>query len=101
MRKITSQAEGAGVFQQLPWHHQQVRTGKRGIEYQPKNIKRKRTHGWIKRISTQGGSFFTNGASGNTKTNAHTRTSNKDAIVMLTCVLASNQIANAVPRISL
>ncbi|XP_070292759.1 LOW QUALITY PROTEIN: large ribosomal subunit protein bL34m [Salvelinus sp. IW2-2015] len=48
-------AEGAGVFQQLPWHHQQVRTGKRGTEYQPKNIKRKRTHGWIKRISTQGG----------------------------------------------
>uniref|UniRef100_A0A4W5N3U2 Large ribosomal subunit protein bL34m n=1 Tax=Hucho hucho TaxID=62062 RepID=A0A4W5N3U2_9TELE len=52
---LTSQAEGAGVFQQLPWHHQQVRTGKRGTEYQPKNIKRKRTHGWIKRISTQGG----------------------------------------------
>uniref|UniRef100_A0AAZ3RY83 Large ribosomal subunit protein bL34m n=1 Tax=Oncorhynchus tshawytscha TaxID=74940 RepID=A0AAZ3RY83_ONCTS len=52
---LTSQAEGAGVFQQPPWHHQQVRTGKRGTEYQPKNIKRKRTHGWIKRISTQGG----------------------------------------------
>ncbi|XP_020318577.1 probable 54S ribosomal protein L34, mitochondrial [Oncorhynchus kisutch] len=52
---LTSQAEGAGVFQQLPWHHQQIRTRKRGTEYQPKNIKRKRTHGWIKRISTQGG----------------------------------------------
>ncbi|XP_028834526.1 large ribosomal subunit protein bL34m [Denticeps clupeoides] len=38
-----------------PWHYQQVRTVKRGTEYQPKNIKRKRTHGWIKRISTQGG----------------------------------------------
>ncbi|XP_029929668.1 large ribosomal subunit protein bL34m [Myripristis murdjan] len=49
------QAEGSGVYQQLPWEYQQVRTRKRGTEYQPKNIKRKRTHGWIKRISTQGG----------------------------------------------
>ncbi|XP_077083701.1 large ribosomal subunit protein bL34m [Siphateles boraxobius] len=48
-------AEGASVLQQPLWHHQQVRTVKRGTEYQPKNIKRKRTHGWIKRISTPGG----------------------------------------------
>ncbi|XP_029971925.1 large ribosomal subunit protein bL34m isoform X2 [Salarias fasciatus] len=52
---LSSQAEGSGVFQQLPWQYQQIRTKKRGMEYQPKNIKRKRTHGWIKRISTQGG----------------------------------------------
>ncbi|KAJ8011297.1 hypothetical protein DPEC_G00056690 [Dallia pectoralis] len=52
---LTSQAEGGEVFRQLPWHHQQVRTKKRGTEYQPNNLKRKRTHGWIKRISTQGG----------------------------------------------
>lgn len=52
---ISSQAEGSGVFQQPPWQYQQVRTRKRGTEYQPKNIKRKRTHGWIKRISSQGG----------------------------------------------
>nr|XP_046265562.1 39S ribosomal protein L34, mitochondrial [Scatophagus argus] len=52
---LSSQAEGSGVFQQLPWQYQQVRTKKRGTEYQPKNIKRKRTHGWIKRMSSQGG----------------------------------------------
>lgn len=52
---ISLQAEGSGVFQQPQWHYQQVRTRKRGNEYQPKNIKRKRTHGWIKRLSTQGG----------------------------------------------
>ncbi|KAK5919298.1 39S ribosomal protein L34, mitochondrial [Gymnodraco acuticeps] len=52
---LSSQAEGSGVFQQLPWQYQQIRTKKRGTEYQPKNIKRKRTHGWIKRISTQSG----------------------------------------------
>ncbi|XP_054452503.1 39S ribosomal protein L34, mitochondrial isoform X1 [Anoplopoma fimbria] len=52
---LSSQAEGSGVFQQLPWQYQQVRTRKRGTEYQPKNIKRKRTHGWIKRMSSQGG----------------------------------------------
>ncbi|XP_054616100.1 39S ribosomal protein L34, mitochondrial [Dunckerocampus dactyliophorus] len=51
----SSQTEGAGIFQQLPWQHQQVRTKKRGTEYQPKNLKRKRTHGWIKRLSTRGG----------------------------------------------
>ncbi len=52
---LSSQGEGSGVFQQLPWQYQQIRTRKRGTEYQPKNIKRKRTHGWIKRISSQGG----------------------------------------------
>ncbi|XP_023123631.1 39S ribosomal protein L34, mitochondrial isoform X1 [Amphiprion ocellaris] len=52
---LSPQAEGSGVFQQLPWQYQQVRTRKRGTEYQPKNIKRKRTHGWIKRLSSQGG----------------------------------------------
>ncbi|XP_019730681.1 large ribosomal subunit protein bL34m isoform X3 [Hippocampus comes] len=52
---LSSQAEGAGIFRQFPWQCQQVRTKKRGTEYQPKNLKRKRTHGWIKRLSTQGG----------------------------------------------
>ncbi|XP_051943133.1 39S ribosomal protein L34, mitochondrial isoform X2 [Hippocampus zosterae] len=52
---LSSQAEGAGIFRQLPWQCQQVRTKKRGTEYQPKNLKRKRTHGWIKRLSTRGG----------------------------------------------
>lgn len=52
---LSSQAEGSGVFQQLSWQYQQVRTKKRGTEYQPKNIKRKRTHGWIKRLSSRGG----------------------------------------------
>ncbi|KAK9539007.1 hypothetical protein VZT92_004142 [Zoarces viviparus] len=52
---LSSHAEGSGVFRQLPWQYQQVRTRKRGTEYQPKNIKRKRTHGWIKRMSSQGG----------------------------------------------
>ncbi|TUE70084.1 Phosphatidylinositol 4,5-bisphosphate 3-kinase catalytic subunit beta isoform [Bagarius yarrelli] len=50
-----ARAKGNEVFQSPPWHYQQVRTGKRGTEYQPNNIKRKKTHGWIKRISTQGG----------------------------------------------
>ncbi|CAN9503221.1 unnamed protein product [Ophioblennius macclurei] len=52
---LSSRAEGSEVFQQMPWQYQQIRTKKRGMEYQPKNLKRKRTHGWIKRISTQGG----------------------------------------------
>ncbi|XP_063076394.1 39S ribosomal protein L34, mitochondrial [Engraulis encrasicolus] len=47
--------QGGPVYKQPTWHHQQIRTVKRGTEYQPKNIKRKRTHGWLKRISTQGG----------------------------------------------
>ncbi|XP_062888316.1 39S ribosomal protein L34, mitochondrial [Mobula hypostoma] len=39
----------------FPWSQQQVRMKKRGTEYQPKTIKRLRTHGWLKRISTRGG----------------------------------------------
>lgn len=52
---LTSRAEGSEVLQRFPWQYQQIRTRKRGTEYQPKNIKRKRTHGWIKRVSSQGG----------------------------------------------
>nr|XP_033812416.1 39S ribosomal protein L34, mitochondrial isoform X2 [Geotrypetes seraphini]XP_033812417.1 39S ribosomal protein L34, mitochondrial isoform X2 [Geotrypetes seraphini] len=42
-------------LQVLPWTQQQIRTKKRGTEYQPNNRKRIRTHGWEKRISTRGG----------------------------------------------
>uniref|UniRef100_UPI00398E5B38 large ribosomal subunit protein bL34m n=1 Tax=Pristiophorus japonicus TaxID=55135 RepID=UPI00398E5B38 len=48
---------GTGVLaaQIFPWCQQPVRTKTRGTEYQPKTIKRIRTHGWKKRISTRGG----------------------------------------------
>ncbi|XP_078279830.1 large ribosomal subunit protein bL34m [Rhinoraja longicauda] len=51
------QADTAGGFApwSFPWSRQQVRTKKRGTEYQPKFIKRLRTHGWKKRISTPAG----------------------------------------------
>ncbi|XP_002189654.4 large ribosomal subunit protein bL34m [Taeniopygia guttata] len=39
----------------LPWGFQQSRGKSRGNEYQPNNWKRKKTHGWIKRIRTAGG----------------------------------------------
>ncbi|XP_060702443.1 39S ribosomal protein L34, mitochondrial [Hemiscyllium ocellatum] len=51
-----SQLETGGLSSRLfPWSKGQVRTKKRGTEYQPKVIKRIRTHGWKKRISTRGG----------------------------------------------
>ncbi|NXP26757.1 RM34 protein, partial [Scytalopus superciliaris] len=34
---------------------QQLRGRARGNEYQPNNRKRKRTHGWVRRIGTPGG----------------------------------------------
>ncbi|NXJ22758.1 RM34 protein, partial [Dicrurus megarhynchus] len=37
------------------WAFQQIRGKSRGNEYQPNNWKRKRTHGWIRRIRTAGG----------------------------------------------
>uniref|UniRef100_A0A8C5TH61 Large ribosomal subunit protein bL34m n=1 Tax=Malurus cyaneus samueli TaxID=2593467 RepID=A0A8C5TH61_9PASS len=46
---------GSGVVGGRAWGFQQIRGKSRGNEYQPNNWKRKRTHGWIKRISTPGG----------------------------------------------
>ncbi|NXB29030.1 RM34 protein, partial [Eulacestoma nigropectus] len=37
------------------WACQQSRGKSRGNEYRPNNWKRKRTHGWIRRISAAGG----------------------------------------------
>nr|DBA28278.1 TPA: hypothetical protein GDO54_008665 [Pyxicephalus adspersus] len=37
------------------WSLISVRTKRRGMEYQPKFLKRQRTHGWLTRISTRGG----------------------------------------------
>ncbi|OCU00826.1 39S ribosomal protein L34, mitochondrial [Xenopus laevis] len=54
----SSWSAGSGILSRaLPsnWSLLPVRTKKRGMEYQPKFLKRKRTHGWLKRISTRGG----------------------------------------------
>ncbi|KAE8632565.1 hypothetical protein XENTR_v10001582 [Xenopus tropicalis] len=54
----SSWSAGCGILSRaLPahWSLLPVRTKKRGMEYQPKFLKRKRTHGWLKRISTRGG----------------------------------------------
>ncbi|XP_040276296.1 39S ribosomal protein L34, mitochondrial [Bufo bufo] len=51
-------SSGCGILSRnLPsnWSLLPVRTKKRGMEYQPKFLKRQRTHGWVKRISTRGG----------------------------------------------
>uniref|UniRef100_A0A8C5IQV1 Large ribosomal subunit protein bL34m n=1 Tax=Junco hyemalis TaxID=40217 RepID=A0A8C5IQV1_JUNHY len=48
----------AAVLCRVPapaWNFRQIRGKSRGNEYQPNNWKRKKTHGWIKRISTPGG----------------------------------------------
>ncbi|NXD32789.1 RM34 protein, partial [Spelaeornis formosus] len=37
------------------WNSQQIREKSRGNEYQPNNWKRKRTHGWVRRIRSPGG----------------------------------------------
>ncbi|XP_078412481.1 large ribosomal subunit protein bL34m [Cetorhinus maximus] len=53
---LAGRAETGGLSSRFfPWSQGQVRTKKRGTEYQPKTIKRIRTHGWQKRISTRGG----------------------------------------------
>ncbi|KAM4758780.1 large ribosomal subunit protein bL34m [Cyanocitta cristata] len=51
-------ASNPSVLGRIPvpaWSFQQMRGKSRGNEYQPNNWKRKRTHGWIKRISSAGG----------------------------------------------
>uniref|UniRef100_A0A8C9MX90 Large ribosomal subunit protein bL34m n=1 Tax=Serinus canaria TaxID=9135 RepID=A0A8C9MX90_SERCA len=48
----------AAVLCRVPvpaWNFRQIRGKSRGNEYQPNNWKRKKTHGWIKRIRTPGG----------------------------------------------
>uniref|UniRef100_A0A4W4EYB6 Large ribosomal subunit protein bL34m n=1 Tax=Electrophorus electricus TaxID=8005 RepID=A0A4W4EYB6_ELEEL len=54
-RILAPRSKAVGMLHSPPCHYEQVRTRKRGTEYQPNNIKRKRTHGWIKRLSTRGG----------------------------------------------
>ncbi|XP_019403612.1 PREDICTED: 39S ribosomal protein L34, mitochondrial [Crocodylus porosus] len=44
-----------GPGQAPGWGRPPARTKARGNEYQPKNLKRKRTHGWIKRIREASG----------------------------------------------
>ncbi|XP_048144273.1 39S ribosomal protein L34, mitochondrial [Corvus hawaiiensis] len=51
-------ASNPSVHGRIPvpaWNFQQIRGKSRGNEYQPNNWKRKRTHGWIKRISSASG----------------------------------------------
>ncbi|KAG9486516.1 hypothetical protein GDO78_006729 [Eleutherodactylus coqui] len=51
-------SSGCGILSRtLPtnWSLLSVRTKTRGMEYQPSFTKRRRTHGWIRRISTKGG----------------------------------------------